>query len=76
MESCSCSELPPCTGVTVLPCPSQSFLGAETTRKSLEWQFGDSSSTTRAALEGISALLLSAVTVISTEQGKIPGQLG
>lgn len=52
MESCSCSELPPCTGVTVLPCPSQSFLGAETTRKSLEWQFGESSSTMRAALRG------------------------
>lgn len=50
MESCSCSELPPCIGMIVLPCPSQSFIGAKTTRKSLEWQFGESSSTIRAAL--------------------------
>lgn len=50
MESCSCSELPPCIGMIVSPCPSQSFIGAETTGKSLEWQFGESSSTIRATL--------------------------
>lgn len=50
MESCSCSELPPCTDMTILPHPSQCFIGAETTRKSLEWQFGEGSSTIGAAL--------------------------